>query len=141
MLVDCGFFDKDGNYIEDIQEIDEMEMKEIIIDGVKVSECSYYSSENYPYTCEVWDNECEAQNCYYKQLKRKEQENAELKNQIRIAGIIIEQANDKIPKYKQTLNAIKECLKDWEKAYMTFGFNEYDEILEKMSNLIKESEV
>ena len=28
MKVDIGFFDKDGNYIEDIQEIDEMEMKE-----------------------------------------------------------------------------------------------------------------
>lgn len=41
---------------------------------------------------------------------------------------------------KETLNAIKECLQDWEKAYMTFGFNEYDEILEKMSNLIKETE-
>lgn len=58
---------------------EQMTDKEIIIDGVDVSECSYYSSETYPYTCEVWDNECEAQNCYYKQLKRLEQENAELK--------------------------------------------------------------
>lgn len=53
--------------------------KEIIIDGVKVEECSYYNKDNTPYCCEVWDNECEAQNCYYKQLKRLEQENAELK--------------------------------------------------------------
>ena len=53
--------------------------KEIIIDGVKVEECSYYNKDNTPYYCEVWDNECEAQNCYYKQLKRLEQENEELK--------------------------------------------------------------
>ena len=45
--------------------------KQIIIDGVKVEECSYYNKDNIPYCCEIWDNECEAQNCYYKQLKRK----------------------------------------------------------------------
>ena len=39
MKCDCGFWDKDGNYKEDIQEIDEMEMKETIIDGVNVAEC------------------------------------------------------------------------------------------------------
>lgn len=49
--------------------------EKIIIDGVNVAECSYYSSETYPYTCEVWDNECEAQNCYYKQYFRLKQEN------------------------------------------------------------------
>lgn len=41
--------------------------EEIIIDGVNVGECSYYNKENKPYCCEIWDNECEAQNCYYKQ--------------------------------------------------------------------------
>ena len=53
--------------------------EEIIIDGVKVEECSYYNKDNTPYCCEVWDNECEAQNCYFKQLNRLEQENRELK--------------------------------------------------------------
>lgn len=53
--------------------------KEIIIDETDVSNCSYYNKENYPYCCEVWDNECEAQNCYFKQLKRLEKENEELK--------------------------------------------------------------
>ena len=41
-----------------------------IIDGVDVAECSYYNKDNAPYCCEIWDNECEAQLCYYKQLKR-----------------------------------------------------------------------
>lgn len=60
-----------------------MENKEIYIDGVKVEECSYYNKDNTPYCCEVWDNECEAQNCYFKQCKRLEQENKELKEEIR----------------------------------------------------------
>ena len=56
-------------------------MEEKIIDGVKVEECSYYNKDNTPYCCEVWDNECEAQNCYYKQLKRLEEENEKIKKQ------------------------------------------------------------
>ena len=32
MKADIGFWDINGNYIEDIQEIDEMEMKEEIIE-------------------------------------------------------------------------------------------------------------
>ena len=53
--------------------------EEMIIDGVNVSECSYYNKDNEPYCCEVWDNECEAQNCYYKQLQRAKAENGKLK--------------------------------------------------------------
>ena len=53
-----------------------MRSEEEIINRIEwiVEECSYYNKDNTPYCCEVWDNECEAQNCYYKQLKRKEQE-------------------------------------------------------------------
>lgn len=81
--------------------------KEIIIDGVKVEECSYYNKDNTPYCCEVWDNECEAQNCYYKQLKRLEQENAELKaeNEALIEGLCV--VNKYVNKYHQTLQEIK----------------------------------
>ena len=98
---DLGFWNSKGEYVEDIQEINKMDMdkyfeelndmanlkgfgekpetEEIIIDGVNVEDCSYYNKDNYPYCCEVWDNECEAQNCYYKQLQRLQQENADLK--------------------------------------------------------------
>lgn len=44
-----------------------------IINGIDVSDCSYYNKDNEPYCCEIWDNECEAQNCYFKQCKRLEQ--------------------------------------------------------------------
>ena len=58
--------------------------KEIIIDGVNVVECKYLNKvvneepycnidEEHLYTCSSDDN------CYYKKLKRLEQENAELK--------------------------------------------------------------
>ena len=60
-------------------------MKEIIINGVNVVECIYFQQEDDEYTCGA--EECNGavvgcracDNCYYKQLKRKEQENAELK--------------------------------------------------------------
>lgn len=45
-----------------------------IINGVDVSECCYFERENAPYYCTLYENECEAQNCYFQQLKRKEQE-------------------------------------------------------------------
>lgn len=89
MEKDIGFWNEQGEYIPDIQEVEEMEMdKEIIIDGIDVAGCGYF--------CEA-DKECsicgmgtdgedtfcryckDNLNCYYKQLKRLEQENAEVK--------------------------------------------------------------
>lgn len=49
-------------------------MSKTIINVIDVSECSYYNKDNEPYCCELWDNECEAQNCYFKQCRRLEQE-------------------------------------------------------------------
>ena len=64
--------------------------KEIIIDGVDVSGCEYYNK--YDKTCrEVNGNydtdicefdKCENSNCYYKQLKRKEQKCEELEKEL-----------------------------------------------------------
>lgn len=60
--------------------------KEIIIDGVDVSECEYQYYENCKIDYEEWNgeiiryNKCRnSPNCYFKQLKRKEQEFEELK--------------------------------------------------------------
>ena len=52
-----------------------MTNKQIIIDGVPVQDCCYFDYENdgYEDSCYIHQNECSAQNCYYKQLKRKEQ--------------------------------------------------------------------
>ena len=58
--------------------------KQIIIDGVNVNECLFYQTnfeEDYDvkikHYCSNWHNSCESNNnsnCYYKQLKRKEEE-------------------------------------------------------------------
>lgn len=54
--------------------------KQIIIDGVDVSKCIYLQQEDDEYTCGAEEcngaiTACRAcDNCYYKQLKRKEQE-------------------------------------------------------------------
>lgn len=46
--------------------------KQIIIDGVPVQDCCYFDYENdgYEDSCYIHQNECSAQNCYYKQLQR-----------------------------------------------------------------------
>ena len=62
--------------------------KQIIIDGVDVSECSYFNctDEHYcdecssEFGCAICD---ERTTCYYKQLKRKEQECEELKKEVK----------------------------------------------------------
>lgn len=47
--------------------------KEIIIDDVDVSGCKHYNPEQY-FECNIGCCHCEENpNCYYKQLKRKEQ--------------------------------------------------------------------
>ena len=59
--------------------------KEIIIDGVNVSECIYFKMNNKIHMCRACNSGvgspyCEYhKDCYYKQLKRKEQENSKHK--------------------------------------------------------------
>ena len=94
--------------------------KQIIIDGVDVSGCGHYEDLNcfayrdscgYPLDCK--DNP----NCSYKQLKRKKQENEELKEEIKhykqIAqyhGNLSVKYTNKSAKLKQTLAEIKPVL-------------------------------
>ena len=63
--------------------------KQIIIDGVDVSECGHYHYGKCEIDYDEWNNEIirynECQNnpnCYFKQLKRKEQECEELKKEL-----------------------------------------------------------
>ena len=66
-----------------------MENKEIIIiDGVDVSGCSYYQHNMCTATkddygdCSLCCQDYDMNDCYYKQLKRKEQENERLKSEL-----------------------------------------------------------
>lgn len=112
MKVDLGFWDSQGNYIPDIQEVSEVEMdKEIIIDGVDVAGCDFYE------LCGCIDdnhklNDCKDNpNCHYKQLKRLEQENTELKAENERLKEEIKQLDEigfgQLNKCKQTLQEIK----------------------------------
>jgi hypothetical protein len=84
--------------------------KQIIIDGVDVTGCEYCSryADTTIYHCD-WIGECkEHPNCYYKQLKRKEQECEELKNfHINLVGVKECEIRELV-KYKQALTEIKE---------------------------------
>lgn len=52
--------------------------KEIIINGVDVNKCRNYDPEQY-FECEISSCHCEEiTNCYFKQLKRKEQKLKEI---------------------------------------------------------------
>lgn len=94
--------------------------KQIIIDGVDVSKCSYFNftDEHYcdecssEFGCAVCD---ERTNCYYKQLKRLEQENKELKEKnknIKAHKDFLFKENDKLMRnnsiIRMALNEIKD---------------------------------
>ena len=61
--------------------------KQVIVDGVDVSECNFceWKSSDIP-QCRIrlasFEPTCKGYNCYYKQLKRKEQEFEELKHEV-----------------------------------------------------------
>ena len=84
--------------------------KQIIIDGVPVQDCCYFDYENdgYEDSCYIHQNECSAQNCYYKQLKRKEQECEELKEELEELKEENEYNEANAIEFKQTL--VEICL-------------------------------
>ena len=112
----------------------EMTDKQIIIDGVDISKCKHYD-EVFNYCDQSYLGEggllkntknpkrcgC-SPNCYYKQLKRKEQECEELKETIDGLLKIQYQLADSCNKYVQTLTKIKEIA---EKSYDGFGNDVY----------------
>lgn len=74
-----------------------MTNKEIIIDGVDVTECEYLQYKGCEFAqCLIkmasFDLKCEANNCYYKQLARKTKECIKLNNKIIDMNSIIEDA-------------------------------------------------
>ena len=102
--------------------------QEIIINGVDVSKCGHYHYGKCEIDYDEWNNEIirynECQNnpnCYYKQLKRKEQENKKLKEDekslLNIIDDLQKEKNKWVEKYndlgqdfdqlKQTLSSIK----------------------------------
>ena len=113
-----------------------------IIDGIDVSGCKYYDAKKLPlYNCLECINHfkpCLGNNCYYKQLKRKEQECEALKNfHINLVGVK-ECEIKELVKYKQALTEIKEiCNSVWGNG-LDEEVDKFGLILEKISEVLDE---
>lgn len=79
---------------------------------IDVKDCCYYNSDNEPYCCELYVNECEAQNCYFQQLQQLKVENKKLSTQ----NYYLDKANlglaEENEKYLQCLDEIEEQVED-----------------------------
>ena len=97
--------------------------EEIIVDGVIVAGCKYYDNG---ICCndDVLTLSCDKTNCMYKQLKRLEQENRELKA-YKDVNEDFKQAWDELnEKYKQLRSALEEIREIEELAYYPKGMTE-----------------
>lgn len=129
-------------------------MKEIIIDDVNVAECGYF--------CE-FDKECsicgmgtdgedtfckyckDNSNCYFKQLKRLEQENEKLKQQIdqwksafSLDTKMLEHTENAEEKYQQALEKIREMCTTYAKTESYIIDETFSEFLEIVFNKANE---
>lgn len=124
--------------------------EEIIIDGVDVAGCISFDKNNGYNICCYDDtreekipfaNFCvENKDCYYKQLKRLEQENKELKEKYRLSCLKCEYKNTKadVDKYRSALEEIKtEANKfDYWNNNLTDASNVINSILDKINEAL-----
>ena len=82
-----------------------------MIDGIDVNKCQHYGKcSTY---CYIVDELCsDNPNCYYKQLKRKEQECEELKSENFTFEELIKTQEELIDNYKQAFDEIKNYVRD-----------------------------
>ena len=155
MLVDCGFFDINGNYIEDIQEIDEMELRretsdEKIIEMKGNTKCIFYSDnicrkgdrtrdcvncarvEYHSLYSLNWDNQEKAE----KTIEKLQQDNARLKEE----NFNWEQINKLQEKYQQTLEEIRNKLAKYLLKYDTTASATYllNDLIKNISEVLDE---
>jgi len=120
-------------------------MKEIIIDGVNVAECCCFETQHCLWAKKYYEilptPLCkEVKDCYYKQLKRLEQKNAELKAENEIARQAAKdfvEINEAYMKYEDCLRSIKVIAEKYLEECEVYRCNVAEEILD----LIKETEV
>ena len=92
-----------------------MSNERIIIDGVRVDECCWFDYENdgYKDSCYMFQNECSAQNCYYKQLRRKEQECQQaMDNYVQLDLQRVKEYNELVDLYKAKEQECEELKKE-----------------------------
>ena len=114
--------------------------KQIIIDGVDVSGCEHRCDthktlladghimefKNY---CQITNDGCYAINCYYKQLKRKEQEYEELKEDVERWK---RNFNGKVSAIEELIKIIQQALEDFS---IEVGTPQYDRLLNSAKSL------
>lgn len=88
------------------------EKEPIMINDVDVSECKYlYDDDN---LCKLGKEDfvcgqfCKGDNCYYKQLKRKEEKCEELKKEIGLISCANIELSLEVKKYEKAINEIEE---------------------------------
>jgi hypothetical protein len=132
--------------------------EEIIIDGVNVAGCEHHLSTGYcqlqmifqgmvlklPFGKHLECNLCD-KDCYYKQLKRVEQENERLQSEIRQKKMTIMMNNDHYltvdennRKYKSALEEIKKITEQLYYNDLTENTNKksLDEILDELHDIL-----
>ena len=123
-------------------------MKEIIIDGVNVAGCNSYKEghcldKTAILLCDT--NKCSNyKDCYYKQLKRLEQENEELKNRLQILDdkiLTVEITVEEFENYKQLKQENEELkkLKCKFKEYCTCDTERYRFALEEIREIANQT--
>ena len=112
-----------------------MTKEPIMIDDVDVAECQYLyfaiedsiiDYKEYP-RCSIGEaftnNACKNSNCYYKQLKRKEEECERLKKEIDIKSCANIELSLELKKYENAINKIEEI------AYNNCEISEMEQII------------
>ena len=124
---------------------------------IDVTKCLHFDKSDIPNGCTCyWDGECNHY-CYYKQLKRKEQECEKLKKQVEIFTRQLEKANREVikekeknatqrqenGKLKQTLDEIIRFFKEDEKfaRYSGRPIIFAKPTLEKIEKILKENDI
>jgi predicted RNase H-like nuclease (RuvC/YqgF family) len=117
-----------GTSAEDVKYAKRVE--KIYIDGVDVAECEFYIADDKHFCDLSFINKEELRNCdnindcYYKQLKRLEQENKALKDNINHLQAIIDDGRAENKRFREENKELKELNKkiceDWEKEIKVY---------------------
>lgn len=130
--------------------------KRIIVDSIDVSECEFlWKEKSLKRFCNNGNLNCDCNsnpNCYFKQLKRKEQECEELKEEIDDLKEIIQRHDndnnallsefeddlvDYYRRYKECLTEIKEIAEKHKATAHCDYLTDMDEILQKINEVIE----